>query len=317
MAKQNKTLSEFVTACIAKHSGRYSYCHIVEFDGMGNKYPIECPEHGIFNQTASGHQRGEGCPSCAKEANNKRHSYTFDDWFKLAKIKHGEVYDYSMMLDLAFNSNTKVPIICRQHGIFYQRATNHISYGTGCKKCKTEKPHLRLGKDEIIKRCNETHSHFYDYSLVGNISHTKEIMKVICPLHGTFDILADRHSAGAKCDECRKIMGNTRKQHRWLNQHGLPNDAAHREVRIQLHDSIGKGYVKVDGYNPLTNTVYEFWGDYWHGNPQVHSPEEINRKNKKTMGTLYTDTMQKRERILAAGYQLVEIWEHEWDNRNK
>jgi len=38
--------------------------------------------------------------------------------------------------------------------------------------------------------------------------------------------------------------------------------------------------IKVDGYDVETNTVYEFLGDYWHGNPKIFNLNEINQKIK-------------------------------------
>lgn len=35
---------------------------------------------------------------------------------------------------------------------------------------------------------------------------------------------------------------------------------------------------KADGYCKDTNTIYEFHGDFWHGNPEIYNPDEINKK---------------------------------------
>ena len=68
----------------------------------------------------------------------------------------------------------------------------------------------------------------------------------------------------------------------------------------------------VDGYDPKTNTVYEFHGDFWHGNPVVYNPSDINNKNKKTFGQLYQETIDKENRIRQNGYNLVVIWENDF-----
>ena len=49
-----------------------------------------------------------------------------------------------------------------------------------------------------------------------------------------------------------------------------------------------------------------------HGNPARFKPEDINKKNKLTFGKLYEITQDKRNLILSAGYNLVEIWESDW-----
>ena len=63
---------------------------------------------------------------------------------------------------------------------------------------------------------------------------------------------------------------------------------------------------KVDGYDPGTNTIYEFSGCYYHG----HSCEdkfdtELGRKR-------YADTIKRREHIVSKGYAFVEMWECEF-----
>ena len=35
---------------------------------------------------------------------------------------------------------------------------------------------------------------------------------------------------------------------------------------------------KADGYCKETNTIYEFHGDFWHGNPKIFTLDEINKK---------------------------------------
>ncbi len=68
---------------------------------------------------------------------------------------------------------------------------------------------------------------------------------------------------------------------------------------------------KADGYCHKTNTIYEFHGDYWHGNPQLYAPDVINEVNDKSMGELYQKTIEREEQIRSMGYNLVVIWENQ------
>jgi hypothetical protein len=61
--------------------------------------------------------------------------------------------------------------------------------------------------------------------------------------------------------------------------------------------------------------VYEFWGDFWHGNPKYYKADDINPKNKISFGVLYESTVTKRNLILGAGYELKEIWLSEWEQK--
>lgn len=72
------------------------------------------------------------------------------------------------------------------------------------------------------------------------------------------------------------------------------------------------GVGKVDGYDPTTNTIYEFHGDFWHGNPSVFKHDDINPVTKTTFGILYEKT-KHREQKLKQQYNLVTIWESEYN----
>ena len=73
---------------------------------------------------------------------------------------------------------------------------------------------------------------------------------------------------------------------------------------------------KVDGFCKETNTVYEFYGCFWHGCPNCYKPNIINTKNQKDMGTLNDLTIEKRENIKSAGYNYVSTYECQL-NKNK
>ena len=66
---------------------------------------------------------------------------------------------------------------------------------------------------------------------------------------------------------------------------------------------------KVDGFCKETNTVYEFYGCFWHGCPNCYKPNIINSKNQKDMGTLNDQTIEKLETSENAGYNYVSIYE--------
>jgi hypothetical protein len=69
----------------------------------------------------------------------------------------------------------------------------------------------------------------------------------------------------------------------------------------------------VDGYDPETKTIYEFLGNYWHGNPKLFSPNGVNICNQKTFGELYQDTFDRLHRLKLFGYKIKYVWEQEWD----
>lgn len=70
---------------------------------------------------------------------------------------------------------------------------------------------------------------------------------------------------------------------------------------------------KADGYNKITKTVYEMYGCYWHGCRRCYDPKVYNKDCNKTMSELYTKTMKRESEIKKLGYNMVTIWEHDWD----
>lgn len=67
---------------------------------------------------------------------------------------HGDKYDYSLItIDNFINTSTKVPIICKKHGVFWQTPYSHL-LGYGCKECgkKTQGGGVHLKKRKLV--CN-------------------------------------------------------------------------------------------------------------------------------------------------------------------
>ena len=79
-----------------------------------------------------------------------------------------------------------------------------------------------------------------------------------------------------------------------------------------------KSYV-VDGFDPLTDTVYEFHGCLWHGCPQCFRDRHLYsiQRSDRTFQELYDATILKEKLLFEHGYNLVIIWECEWDRRVK
>ena len=79
---------------------------------------------------------------------------------------------------------------------------------------------------------------------------------------------------------------------------------------------IGSTVYHADGFSEDNNTVYEFYGNYWHGNPRMYNSETINQKSKKSMGDLFDKTMRREQEIRNLGFEVSSIWEDEWEVAN-
>jgi G:T-mismatch repair DNA endonuclease (very short patch repair protein) len=91
----------------------------------------------------------------------------------------------------------------------------------------------------------------------------------------------------------------------WLDSLGIT------EREYQWHPTNTR--LRSDGYCPITNTIYEFHGDYWHGNPANQDQAKIFHGDV-TLGDKYRNTKLREEEILALGYNLVVMWENDWRN---
>ena len=101
---------------------------------------------------------------------------------------HNYRYDYSLVEYKGNRINVK--IICKEHGIFEQRPSNHIHHKQGCPRCYGNK---KVTVQEFIKKSNEIHNNKYDYSLVEYKNNFTKI-KIICPNHGVFEQKPVNHS---------------------------------------------------------------------------------------------------------------------------
>lgn len=70
--------------------------------------------------------------------------------------------------------------------------------------------------------------------------------------------------------------------------------------------------VKPDVYDPITNTIYEFSGDFWHGNLSKFKTTDTNMLSKKTFGELNRLTIEREQMIIDAGFNVVSTWESDW-----
>lgn len=130
------TLLEFIQRSRMIHGDKYDYSKSVYVSNR-TKVIIICPEHGEFKQTPDGHMRGQGCPICrwdkAKKSIRKVQGLTKDMFIKKARMVHGDRYDYSKVEYV--NNETKVCIICPEHGEFWQTPHHHTTSKSGCPKC--------------------------------------------------------------------------------------------------------------------------------------------------------------------------------------
>lgn len=303
--REKYTTESFIKKAKEIHrDNKYDYSKVVYIDNK-TKVLIICPiiNHGDFWQRPDSHLQGKGCIKCS---GTKQH--TKESFILIAKEIHKDnKYDYSKVVYI--NNKTKVCIICPidKHGNFWQRPDCHLN-GQGCFKCYGTE---QLTNEEFIEKANEIHDNRYDYSKVKYVnSYTK--VCIACPIdnHGDFWQIPYNHTQGSDCPKCTK---NTYSQ---MAIEWLEYVEQKEEIKIQHAENIGEYQMpntkyKVDGYCEETNTVYEFHGDYWHGNPELYEAEDETYFGEH-FGELFRKTMERENEIRELGYNLVVMWENDW-----
>ena len=112
-------------------------------------------------------------------------------------LRHKGKYDYSLVEYI--NNQTKVKIICPEHGVFEKKPANH-KLGSGCPKC-LQSNRIKT-KEEIIADFKKIHKNRFDYSLVEYVRTNKKV-KIICPEHGVFEQTPANHLKYNGCQKCK------------------------------------------------------------------------------------------------------------------
>jgi hypothetical protein len=302
--KQRSTFEEFLEKAIAIHGDKYEYFKEEYVDTL-TKINIWCKKcEDLFLQEPSGHCNGHKCPVCALNEQKT----TKESLIEISTKKYPNKFDYSLLPDGILQKNIKYKFICLNKGhITEQRPHQHISTG-GCYKCAYENvgEHTKITQEEWIEKAKLKHNNYYTYENTVYSGANKNII-ITCPTHKDIKVAAHAHLAGHGCKYCN--VSKTEKE--WINTLNNPNIQLNEKVYI---DGI---LIKPDGIDYTTNTIYEYNGTYWHGDPRVHKTYEINKHNKKTFGELYDKTIKRQELIKKAGYNLVVMWEFDWLKTNK
>jgi hypothetical protein len=216
---------------------------------------------------------------------------------------HGNTYDYSEFVYV--DSKTKSKIICGDHA-FWQTPNDHLT-GRGCGKCRGKNisiAKILSKRRSFLARATAAHGDRYNYDLFKYLG-SKVLGEIVCSKHGIFEQSPCNHVRGHGCPTC--VYQVSKPEVLWLDS--LKNGNILRQYSIKLTSGRTR---KVDGYDPETNTVYQFHGDYYHGNPKRFDPESIQTKRKIPFGDLHNSTIRNDTLIRESGYHLIVMWEQEF-----
>lgn len=231
---------------------------------------------------------------------NETRTIKLIQFIEKAKLIHKNKYDYSDVVYI--NCDVKINIKCFSHGSFTQTPYEHLK-GHRCSKCAGVG---KLTTQEFINLAQQKHSFEYSYLKTKYMSRKSKVL-ITCKDHGDFLQTPNRHLQGDGCSKCSNIISKPETE--WLNYLKIDN-----KYRQPKHFKINDTKIKPDAYDPSTNTIYEFYGYFYHGNPKKFDQKKINPLTKKNYGELYKNTINKECMINAAGYNLVTMWELDWNS---
>ena len=282
IANANKTkydIDAFIKKAREIHGDKYDYSQSTYVNGI-TKLKIVCPIHGVFEQTPSKHLSGQGCPKCGHNS-----FMTTETLIEEARKIHDGKYDYSKTEYIDYN--TKVCIICPEHGEFWQYPYQHIDRKNGCPKCGNIATASKLSKtrEDCIKDAIKVHGDKYTFKDTIYKNSTARI-KVNCRKHGMFEILPSNLLQGYGCPKCRCTC--SKEENEVANFIG--------ELNVEFEKIKLENGQELDIYIPDKKIAFEFDGLYWHC--------ELKKDKYYHLKKTYYCKEQ--------GIQLIHIFEDEW-----
>jgi G:T-mismatch repair DNA endonuclease (very short patch repair protein) len=290
---------DFVKKANKIHKNKYKYPD--PYLGNKKKIKILCPKHGEIMQTPENHLLGSGCGKCSG-----RYKKSIKDFIKDAKKIHGEKYDYS--LANYKNNKEKINIVCKKHGLFRQTPNEHLNK-KGCKKCSYEKRFCSL--DSFVQKAQKVHGNKYDYSLT-NYTNSKEKINIVCKKHGLFKQTPKVHLEGSGCQKCSFVITRISKNQQTIYDYILK--AISPNAKLEYKITVQSKIFHVDIFIPETNTVVEYYGDYWHCNPKKYDANYFHPHKKMYAKDIWKCDNERMKKIKNLGYNTTTIWESDFKN---
>lgn len=260
------------------------------WNGSKVKIPLWCGVHSeFFIQQPANHMNGQGCPKCGKDVYKEKRRKT-DPVGDFRKV-HGDRYDYSRMV--YENVQTKIEIVCPEHGPFWQKPNAHLT-GHTCPRC-WENRHKAFNAQRTVdykasyaERAARVHNGAYALLSLPENSH--DMVRLVCPAHGEFQQRAYSHLDGFGCWSCGQ---NT--NHAQLEVAGFIESLG---VRIEHENRTILDGLHIDIWVPEKKIGVEYHGMFWH------TEERVGGKHR-----------EKYDRSVKAGVRLIQIMDFEWLER--
>lgn len=304
------TCAAFIEASRKKYGEHcYDYSR-VQYVNNSTKVELICIKcRNTFMQDPRNHLHAckVGCPACAHQVQTQKRRCSQQDFINKATIVHGQLYDYKHVLYV--NKCTNVDIMCnRCQKVFKQTPDSHVNQKSGCRPCNAKLQHIAMfdTKESFVAKAQKVHGRKYNYDKTLYVRSSQQV-DIVCSQHGVFQQRPNDHVKGRGCPVCSSNISAVSLL--WLEYMQVKDNTYIQHGHNGSEYRISGTRFRADGYSATLHKVYEFLGDFYHGNPSRYPLQKYNSVAHKTMGQLYGKTMARNMQIINAGYNLEYIWE--------
>ncbi len=299
----------FITNSNIIHHNKYDYS-LVEYINNHTKVKIICPIHGEFTQSPTVHVNNKcGCRLCslAKSLRTFRQKYGVEHPSSCEATKEkkrkSSIQKYGVdnpRKSYAIKEKIKQIKLEKYGNPHYLNRTQAQCtciklYGVGHNK--------QIHIADALNNLRDKNWMYNQYITLSNTAYHISNMLNVCQK----TVLNYLHIHDI---ETIRSTGWSRLAVGWLE-----TIAGQEGIHIQ-HALNGGEYsipgtkFRVDGYCAETNTVYEFHGDVWHGNPIIYGPtDRCHPFTDSIASELYQSTIVRENQIKSLGYNLVVKWQ--------
>lgn len=257
--------------------------------------------------------RCPGCPICSAEARREGFVARDETIEKIQEVV--ESLDLQIVEIERRNGKLYIDVKCLVCGCLSNKAYSNLMRRHGCKACAAAKASERMMKshEQYVKDVSARHGNAVE--VLSPYKGDNKKVKLRCKDGHTWRAHAGSILQGRYCPHC-----NTPKKYSFVAIRWLESIAEKEGIKIEHAENGGERRfpdlnITVDGFCEETNTVYEFYGDTWHGNPKKFSAEDRPHPfdTNLTAAAIWKRDAAREQALRDAGYRVITIWESDWN----
>lgn len=208
-----------------------------------------------------------------------------------------------------------VDVKCLECGEESRKVYSNLVRGHGCRFCAASKASVRMTKshEQYVKDVFSKHGNTVE--VISKYRGDNKKVNLKCAEGHVWKAHAGSILQGRYCPHC-----NTPKKYSFVAIRWLESISEKEGIKIEHAENGGERRfpdlnITVDGFCEETNTVYEFYGDTWHGNPAKYSAEDRPHPydTEATAADLWERDAAREQALRDAGYRVITIWESDWN----